>query len=214
MVFLCRRKPTGASLEELLDFCFKKNHSLLGPSQVREEITNVLKLLRGQSPRTMVEIGTANGGTLFMLCRLTDPKGTIISIDLPHGIHGGGYPAWKTLLYRRFARGCQTINLIRADSRDPKTIEQLRGILSGGKIDCLFIDGDHTYNGVKADFENYLPFVAKGGMVVFHDICKHASVLDCKVDLFWAEVREKYPHQEFIQNPDQGWAGIGVLFID
>jgi hypothetical protein len=49
--------------------------------------------------------------------------------------------------------------------------------------------------------------------VVFHDICKHASVKDCQVDVFWTEVRGKYRHQEFIQNPDQGWAGIGVLFV-
>lgn len=41
-------------------------------------------------------------------------------------------------------------------------------------IDVLFIDGDHTYEGVKDDWENFSPFVKKGGWVVFHD-CDETS---------------------------------------
>lgn len=37
------------------------------------------------------------------------------------------------------------------------------------KIDVLFIDGDHTYEGVKKDWEAWSPFVKKGGIVFFHD---------------------------------------------
>lgn len=37
------------------------------------------------------------------------------------------------------------------------------------KIDVLFIDGDHSYQGVKDDWNNFSPFVKKGGVVVFHD---------------------------------------------
>lgn len=41
-------------------------------------------------------------------------------------------------------------------------------------IDVLFIDGDHTYKGVKDDWVNFSPFVKKGGWVVFHD-CDETS---------------------------------------
>jgi predicted O-methyltransferase YrrM len=36
--------------------------------------------------------------------------------------------------------------------------------------DLVFIDGDHTYESVSADWENYSPMVAPGGIVAFHDI--------------------------------------------
>lgn len=37
------------------------------------------------------------------------------------------------------------------------------------RISLLFIDADHSYEGVKADFEGFSPFVAPGGVVIFHD---------------------------------------------
>jgi predicted O-methyltransferase YrrM len=37
------------------------------------------------------------------------------------------------------------------------------------KIDLLFIDGDHSYEGVKLDYENWYPFVKNGGVIAFHD---------------------------------------------
>jgi predicted O-methyltransferase YrrM len=37
------------------------------------------------------------------------------------------------------------------------------------KIDLIFIDGDHSYEGVKADWELFLPHLAEFGVVVFHD---------------------------------------------
>lgn len=36
-------------------------------------------------------------------------------------------------------------------------------------IDLLFIDGDHRYESVRKDFEDWLPFVKRGGYILFHD---------------------------------------------
>jgi predicted O-methyltransferase YrrM len=46
-------------------------------------------------------------------------------------------------------------------------------VLNEQNLDFLFIDGDHTYKGVKEDFEMYSPLVRKGGVIAFHDITKH-----------------------------------------
>ena len=86
-------------------------------------------------------------------------------------------------------------------------------LLDGSKLDFLFIDGDHTYEGVKKDFELYSPLVAKGGIVAFHDIASHSANDACKVDKFWNEIKKDYVNDEILEKSDQGWAGIGVLYI-
>lgn len=38
-------------------------------------------------------------------------------------------------------------------------------------VDVLLIDGDHSLEGVKADYERFEPFVREGGLILFHDVC-------------------------------------------
>ncbi|MEO0196406.1 MAG: class I SAM-dependent methyltransferase [candidate division WOR-3 bacterium] len=45
-------------------------------------------------------------------------------------------------------------------------------MLGNSKLDFLFIEGNHSYEGVKMDFEMYFPLVRKGGIIAFHDIVK------------------------------------------
>ena len=59
------------------------------PSQVREEIAELLRILKSLNPRTCLEIGTAGGGTLFLFAQVASPDATLISIDLPGGPFGG-----------------------------------------------------------------------------------------------------------------------------
>jgi hypothetical protein len=77
----------------------------------------------------------------------------------------------------------------------------------------MLIDGDHTYAGVKQDFEMYSPFVREGGIVAFHDLVKHPVETGCEVESFWKEVRLSHRYEEFIEDPQQGWGGIGVLYF-
>jgi predicted O-methyltransferase YrrM len=209
--FFTLRMPHGQPPEKIIGFSFDMAGKLIGPSQNRSEILQLVTLLEQRKPRVVVEIGTANGGTLSIWCALADPQATIISIDLPGGIHGGGYPRWKSLIYRRFAQPRQSLHLLRVDSHLPATRDQLKALLPPEGIDFLFIDGDHTFEGVKSDFEMYSPLVRAGGFVVFHDICVHPPEANCAVDRFWQEIRTRYKAWEYVENPNQGFYGIGVL---
>jgi predicted O-methyltransferase YrrM len=196
--------------EAAVDFCAD---SPVIVTQVRSEISELGKLLRAHAPMRSLEIGTNYGGTLFLLCSLSPPGARIISVDLPGGRFGGGYPRRKIPLYWKFPRNGQRLRLVRADSHLPETKHQVERVLAGERLDYLFIDGDHTYEGVRRDFEMYSPLVRSGGMVAFHDIAPHRGDKDCQVDKFWKEIKQDYPYREIIENPEQGWAGIGVLFM-
>lgn len=199
--------------KETIDFLFSKKGALITPWQFTSEITNLFKLYEGLKVNFALEIGTANGGTLFGHCRLANDKATIISIDLPGGKFGGGYPEWKMPIYKKFAKKEQRLELIRASSHENSTINQVQEILKDNKLDYLFIDGDHTYAGVKKDFELYSPFVRNEGIVVFHDIVQYKNS-SCKVDEFWNELKLKYKHEEFIDNESQDHFGVGILYFE
>lgn len=214
MLFMCRRLPRNLSPPQMVDFVMTTTNGLLGPTQVRSEIIELANLFAQRQPKSVVEIGTANGGTLFLWCRMAHPEATVVSLDLPGGIHGGGYPYWMSWVYRRFPIASQKLHLLRGDSHNPEMFARLKSVLPGdGKVDFLFIDGDHTYGGVKADFEMYSGLVRPGGLIVFHDICKHAETVNCQVDLFWQEVRNGRRAHEFVENANQGTCGIGVIEV-
>ncbi len=208
--FFRQRTPQGTSPESALAFTFGPAGKLIVPGQFRSEIEQLATLVHQRKPQTIVEIGTKWGGTLAIWCAIADPKATIVSIDLPGGIHGGGYPGWRALVYRRFSQPKQILRLLRKDSHQPATRDLLTTFFPAGGIDFLFIDGDHTYEGVKKDFEMYSPMVRPGGLVAFHDICTKTDAT-CKVNTFWEEIRKKHKSWEYILHPDQDVYGIGVL---
>lgn len=208
-----QREAAGLkSLEGTLDFAFQFRHNGIRftPSQVREEITGFLKLLADHPPKTVLEIGTDKGGTFFLLARSARPDALIVSLDLPAG-QGYAYPTWREPLYRSFAREQQRIELVRDDSHSPRTVEKIRRVLDGRPLDVLFIDGDHSYEGVKQDFEMYSPLVAKGGLVAFHDIVDGVAVHVGGVPKYWSEIKSSHPHLEFVKSWKQGGWGIGAL---
>ena len=98
----------------------------------------------------------------------------------------------------------------------------MKNALGDKTIDLLFIDGDHSYEGVKKDYEMYLPLISKKALVVFHDIVEDhftrfdKQTINCagEVPKFWKEIKQGFPCKEFIANPEQNGFGIGVLVID
>lgn len=182
--------------------------------QVPSELAALGEILAQQAPVRALEIGTARGGTLLFLTRLADPKATMVSVDLPGGEFGGGYNARRKWFYHRFARRGQRLHLLQGDSHSEEMVERAKSALGGELIDYLFIDGDHTYEGVKRDFELYSPLVRRGGIIAFHDVAEHPSYIGCEVSRFWNEVKLQYRHAELIEDQTQGWAGIGVLYVD
>jgi predicted O-methyltransferase YrrM len=201
--------------ESAVDLAFRFRH--LGirftPSQVREEITAFLNLLARRPPATVLEIGTDKGGTFFLLSRLAAPDALLLSLDLPASTPGA-YPRWRERLYRSFARERQWIELIRENSHDLRTLEKAKCLSGRRNLDLLFIDGDHSYSGVKKDFEMYSPLVAADGLIAFHDIVPGLEASVGGVPQFWREIKLAPRAVEFVKDWAQGGWGIGVLQKD
>jgi predicted O-methyltransferase YrrM len=197
--------------EEIFDFSWNFYNGLIRPMQIKEEFVELLKIFQELNPKYILEIGTAHGGTLFCFCKLAQNDATIISIDLPEGPFGGGYPEWKIPIYRAFVKENQKLYLLRKDSHQQETLEEVKKILNGKELDFLFIDGDHSYEGVKKDFEMYSPLVRMGGIIAFHDIVRHPSETGCEVEKLWKEIKNDFNFKELIKDIKQNWAGIGVL---
>ena len=201
------------TLKSLIKYAFEGNKGFIRPIQNRSEILQLLNLIRREKPKHLLEIGTASGGTLFLFSRTVAETAKIISIDLPGGSYGGGYSKLKLPLYMSFRLPKQKLFLIRADSHSTATLIQLKSILNGKNLDFLFIDGDHSYNGVKRDFKMYSPLVKKNGIVAFHDI-RHNFRRYYEVYKFWEEIKQKFDYEEIIVNQGKSGYGIGILRLN
>ena len=207
---LLRIARQESDLELMVDFAFK----YVRPFQIREELKLLLGILSRLKPKVILEIGTAQGGTLFLFARIADPNAELISIDLPGQEMGTGYGRWRIPLYKAFARPGQRIQLFQADSHLHETFDRVTTAFGPTEVDLLFIDGDHTYEGVRKDFDMYSPLVRDGGIIVLHDIVHHPPEARCEVDKLWREIKRVYETQELIEDKNQTWAGIGIVRND
>jgi predicted O-methyltransferase YrrM len=209
------------SVNEILDLTFEFDAFGIGlrPYQARREFERLLEEVQRLRPKAMLEIGTANGGSLFALARVCASDAHIISVDLPNGAFGGGYTRWKIPLFNAFAFGSQRLDLIRDDSHASRTFDDVRSRLGGQMLDFLFIDGDHTYDGVRRDFELYEPLVRPGGIIAFHDIVPldqgaSPGINDPgEVPLFWRHLTASRDGKELIDPDGKGGFGIGLISV-
>lgn len=213
---LKRELPTDEMMMTI-PFIFqgKGYYSGLKLKQNMVELLGLLKALREQPLRRVCEIGTFKGGTLFIWCQLAEPDAQIISVDLPGGQFGGGYSEKSLPFFESFRGPDQRLDCIRGSSHDNDIREEFRRSLDGAELDFLFIDGDHSYDGVKQDFEFYSQFVRKGGQIAFHDIYHREKQPEIEVHKLWAELKPKFRHTEFIEaGEERRKIGIGLLYKD
>jgi predicted O-methyltransferase YrrM len=215
-VVLKAKARRAKGVDETLDLIegFKLGRVAITAWQVRSELGRLLETVRSERPQVVLEIGTALGGTLFGFAQTAAPDAHLITIDLPAGGFGGGYYPARGYLYRRFARGRQTIHPLLGDSHRAETVARVQKLLGGRSVDFLFVDGDHDYEGVLKDYELYAPLVRPGGLIAFHDIVPGDEELVGGVPRFWEELKGSHETMELVESPDQGGYGIGVVRVD
>lgn len=187
-------------------------YKTISPYQNPSELIRLTRLIQDQQPKTIVEIGTDRGGTLYVWTQALPSAERFVSIDLPGGDFGGGYSTGRATFYSSFTQ--KPVTCLRKDSHNPATKKALVNAINHEPIDFLFIDGDHTYPGVKQDHTMYKDLMADDGIIAFHDILPNPEASRCNVDRFWDGIKPDHTTTEIIADEDQGGGGIGVIHLD
>jgi predicted O-methyltransferase YrrM len=186
-----------------------------GAIQRTWELTAMLGAVRRLRPGVVMEIGTHRGGTLMCLAAVARPDAFLLSLDM-HTSPMGVEPPWEQVeqRIRGSLRPGQELVALRMDSHLDATLDAVRTALDGRAVDFLFIDGDHTYEGVWQDFDMYSPLVRPGGLVAFHDIHFNPHDPVSRVDRFWSEVRGRFRCRELVDQDFPGGTGMGIGILE
>lgn len=184
------------------------------PLQRPDEFVRLLNAVRSCDAVHLCEIGTASGGMLCSLARAARPDATLVAIDCE-------YSRERKAAFPVFGRHTQRIVCVEGSSQSLDTYARVRDVI-GGTLDVLLIDGDHSYDGVRRDFELYVPLVRPGGLVILHDIVQDhgqrfgqpTTSSTGGVPRFWNEVKLQHADiEEIVENTDQDGYGVGLLRI-
>lgn len=179
-----------------------------------EEYKVYLKWVSGKS--SFLEIGARFGENLIRTAEVMRPNSLIVSVDLPNR-ENAHVPHIAEELRRTIekirAMGHEVFSII-GDSKDELVVSQVRFLAPQGKFDVVFIDGDHSYEGCKADYHNYGQL---GREIIFHDIL-NPPVKSYGCWKVWDEIKKwnnvkcHFPIEEFIG--EGSYMGIGKITID
>ena len=183
-------------------------------SQKLDEILPFLERVAERVPRALCEIGTSAAGTLYLLTRVAADDAVLVSVDLD-------VPPHAAAARSRLARASQRVVSVAGDSHSPATLARVTAALDGRPLDVLFIDGDHSYEGVRRDWDLYAPLVRPGGVIGLHDVHEDyttsrgtpTAAASGDVPRFWRELRKRHRSEELLADPNQDGYGIGVVYL-
>ncbi len=171
------------------------------------ELEWFIRLLQDRKVRSYLEIGSRWGGSFWRVAKGLPKGSTVVAVDLPPATMTA--PSLKACVKELFADGYNAHALF-LDSHDLATVKK---VMKFAPFDACLIDGDHSLAGVRADWENYNWLC---DIVAFHDInWKRAPDWQgqrIEVPEFWAELKDRFKHDQCCLDPKNKNNGIGVVF--
>jgi hypothetical protein len=164
-------------------------------------------LVRTTRPRRVVELGVHSGCSYFAFCQAAQaysPESECFGVDTwLSDDHVGSYSAevftqvnaHNTHLYSSFS------TLLRMPFDD--ALERFED----GSVDLLHIDGLHTLDAVRHDFEHWLPKMSSRGVILMHDTSEFRD--NFGVYAFWREIAVRYPSFAFTHGHGLGVVKVG-----
>ena len=183
----------------LLDIASFTPRSLQSHSAWLGNIPFAAWIIREVSPKIFVELGTHYGHSYFAFCQSAaeaELSAQCYAVDTWLGDEQTGQYGEDVFIKvsahnkEHYAGFSQLLRM---------TFDDAVTQFADESIDLLHIDGLHTYDAVCHDFETWLPKLAPGAVVLFHDI--NVRERDFGVHKLWEELRERYPNNiEFMHS--------------
>ena len=186
--------------------------SLLRPLHIQQPLSWVghipfaFWLINVAKPQIFVELGTHTGNSYFAFCQSLQHHhipAQCYAVDSWVGDEHAGY--YGDTVYEA-VKDYNQMHYSRFSSLMRMTFDLALPYFSNGSIDMLHIDGMHSYEAVKHDFNNWLPKMSEKGSVLFHDI--NVRERGFGVWKLWDELSPLYQSISFDHSH-----GLGILFI-
>lgn len=181
----------------------------IAPSAWIQHIPFGMFLIDILRPDVIVELGTFTGVSYCAFCQAVKQlrlKARCYAIDTWEGDQHSGFYGAEVLadlkehhdpLYGSFSQLIQT------------TFDNALIHFEDGTIDLLHVDGYHTYEAVRHDFNNWLPKMSHRGVMLFHDI--EVRERDFGVWRLWEELKREYPSFDLLHGHGLGLLAVGKL---
>jgi glycosyltransferase involved in cell wall biosynthesis len=161
-------------------------------------------------PQSLVELGTHAGVSYCAFCQAVKALGLATAAYAVDTWQGDAHTNKSDAAYADDVLG----ELRR--HHDPRyggfstlvqsTFENAVPSFADGSIDLLHIDGYHTYEAVRGDFETWAPKLSERAVVLFHDINERKG--DFGAWRLWEEISARHPSFHFLHGH-----GLGVLAV-
>lgn len=182
-------------------------HNLSSPAPWAGHIPFAAWLMALMRPRTLVELGVYSGISYLSFCQVAMQR------QIP--LRAWGVDTWQGDAHAGSYDGAAILRILREqhDARYghfstllQKTFDEALADIADGSVDLLHIDGLHTYEAVRHDFESWLPKLSERAVVLFHDTAVRQG--DFGVWRFWDELKQRFASLTFEHSN-----GLGVLLV-
>lgn len=180
-------------------------------SQDEGELTAFVQFLRDRGVTSYLEVGAREGDTFHYVVSNVPAIDRAVALDLPGGLWGKATTASQLCQAVCDLQERGEVEYIIGASCDPKNLQYAKDL---GPFDAILIDGDHTYEGVKADWEAYRNLAP---IIAFHDIVgegqfERVTRRGVEVPKLWAEIKASGANVVEFVSPGSAM-GIGVVII-
>ena len=149
-------------------------HALLHAVGLMPAVTNTTAAERAclarhaAGRRRLAEVGVFQGVTTRVLRSAMDPAGTLFAVD-PFFRNRLGFCPYELIARQEVGRAKEPRGNVRWLAQTGADAARHPDLGADGGLDFAFLDGDHSWEGIRGDWEGFRPLLAPGGILALHD---------------------------------------------